>query len=308
VSEDVEEPAEPDTSASGNNEADAHSAPGRDPFSQPYGPALEDLIKQVARTQRAIRDQIVRAAPGAAIVEQVRSSIEGQRKSLIEPAIKAAAAIREQLREALPDNWRDLNGDEFRGVLELCEEGKVTVVWAPRAEIVKELATAGSQPEREKVLVARREEILADVRIAIDAAARSAVSGHQEAKDQALEAVGAAEAGFDRAAQTLFASALGHILEGSLGFERPGKAFKEFKGRDLDEALMVELRLISLQLGTVNALTDTDESPEGFNRHGTQHGSPGYLTEPAMLGAALLVAGWIRELSWISENRPDLLK
>jgi hypothetical protein len=61
-------------------------------------------------------------------------------------------------------------------------------------------------------------------------------------------------------------------------------------------------------VSTVNALTDTKSNPDGFNRHGTQHGSPDHLSEAAMLGAALLVAGWIHELSWLREHRPDVIE
>jgi hypothetical protein len=205
----------------------------------------------------------------------------------------------------MPENWRDLPRDGFFQVTDLAEKGEIAMVWVPRTEIVIELLEAESHAEREQVLVSHRSDVLDDVIAMIEEASVCAVPAQSEAREQAREAVEAARAGLDRAAQTLFAAALGHVLEGALGFVRPGAAYKAFKGKDLNEALIVELRLVCLQLATVNALINTVDGPVGFNRHGTQHGAPEHLSEPAMLGAALLVAGWLRELSWIAEHHPE---
>lgn len=165
-----------------------------------------------------------------------------------------------------------------------------------------------TQGDRERVLVSHRDEILEDVAVALAESIISELPAQDAAREQAEEALEAARAGLDRAAQSLFGSALGHVLEGTLGFERPGKAFKEFKDKDLDAAVIGELRIVCLQLATVNSLTDTDEHPVGFNRHGTLHGNPAYFSEASMLAAALLVAGWIRELSWLAEHRSELFQ
>lgn len=109
--------------------------------------------------------------------------------------------------------------------------------------------------------MAHRDEILQDVAAALDDSKISRLPEQDEARDQATAALDAARAGLDRSAQSLFASALGHVLEGSLGFDRPGKAFKAFKSKDLDAAVISELRVVCLQLATVNSLTDTDEDP-----------------------------------------------
>jgi len=267
---------------------------------------LEQWAQSIARTQQSIREAFARVAvPSAAWLDRLNTQIEANRKSIIEPALKMAAYVRDAMSEAMPANWSDMSSEEFGAVLELAEKGVISLVWGPRREVTVLLAQARSQADLEAVLLAHRDEILEDVGVVLSESVISQTSAQDEALDQACEALNAASAGFDRAAQSLFASALGHVLEGSLGFERPGKAFKEFKNKDLDEAVLSELRIVCLQLATVNALTDTDQHPDGFNRHGTQHGNPDYLSQASMLGAALLVAGWIRELSWLAEHRPE---
>ena len=270
---------------------------------------LEQHMRSISRTQESIRKAIAAVGvPSTEWVNQVRAQIEANRKSIIEPALRMGASVRDAMREAMPTNWRDMSGDEFREVLGLAKTGVVNLVWAPRAEVTIELAAARIQADREHVLVAHRDELLQDVATVLGESTVTQLPEQDVAREQAAEALEAARAGLDRAAQSLFASALGHVLEGSLGFERPGKAFKAFKDKDLDAAVISELRVVCLQLATVNSLTDTDQNPDGFNRHGTQHGNPAYFSEASMLGAALLVAGWIRELSWLAEHRPDVFK
>lgn len=271
--------------------------------------ALRALGESLLETQQSISQAFTRATlPSTQWVEQLREQIATNQKALIEPALRAAKTARELLRHALPVNWQELEPQDLRDVITLAELGVVALVWVPRLEITSQLAAAADQAQREQILISNREQILADVETALADSTANEIPQQDEARDQAQEAHRAAVAGLDRAAQTLFAAALGHVLEGSLGFPRPGLAFKKFKETDLDEAGISELRLACLQIATVNALTDTDQRPDGFNRHGTQHGSPAFFSEASMLGAALLVAGWIRELSWLAEHHPEAFR
>jgi hypothetical protein len=276
-------------------------AAGRDPTRA----ALDHLLAQATVTQDLIRKQLGALTISAGVVDRLNTQIAEIGTSFTEPLRKLGEQFGQQWRAAMPENWRDLPRDGFFQVTDLAEKGEIAMVWVPRTEIVIELLEAKSHAEREQVLVSHRSDVLDDVIAMIEEASVCAVPAQSEAREQAREAVEAARAGLDRAAQTLFAAALGHVLEGALGFVRPGAAYKAFKGKDLNEALIVELRLVCLQLATVNALINTVDGPVGFNRHGTQHGAPEHLSEPAMLGAALLVAGWLRELSWIAEHHPE---
>jgi hypothetical protein len=270
-------------------------------------PSLRRILGDISRTQDTLREQVLRAVVPAPIAEQLREQINSQLRTLIEPAPLFADRVARQFDEAMPANWRGMDSAQFWKVMDLCASGRIAVVWVPRSEVVIQLTDTASHAERERVLINHRALVLDDVANALVEATADVTTAQTQASSQATEAIEAARAGFDRAAQTLLASALGHLLEGALGFERPGSAHKEFKQRDLDEATLTELRLVCLQLSTVNALTDTRFAPLGFNRHGTQHGSPNHFSGAAMLGAALLVAGWIRELSWLAEHRPAVL-
>lgn len=266
------------------------------------------MLGDVSNTQDTLREQVRRFVMPPPITEQLREQISRQLKTLIEPARELSARIAQQFDDAMPANWRGIDSAQFWKVMDLCETARVAVVWVPRSAVVIELAEAVSHAECEQILVRHRDQTLDDVAKALREATVNPTAAHQEARSQATEAIEAARAGFDRAAQTLMASALGHLLEGALGFERPGKAHKKFKERELNDAGLTELRIVCLQSATVNALTDTKLAPEGFNRHGTQHGSPSHISQAAMLGAATLVAGWIRELSWLCEHPPEVVK
>lgn len=98
-------------------------------------------------------------------------------------------------------------------------------------------------------------------------------------------------------------------MQATLGFVHLADARREFEARrDLDDTLLAELRLACLRLASANALTNTVDHMEGFNRHGTQHGMPAFFSQEHMSSSALLVCGWIRELSWIKEHPLDLLR
>jgi hypothetical protein len=266
---------------------------------------LADVLKGLERNRAAFAEQILK---GAQISERIsrdfREQLERNRRAIIEPALKAAVFVRDQIQQALPANWHDLDGDQFAALLDLAESGELCLVWAPRHEIVVEVLDAATHDDRDAVLRAHCEDVLDDVLSLLDDAAATAVPAQDQARDLVREAVAAAQSGFDRAAQALLASALGLILEGILGFERLGAAYKAYKDTDPEDAVIADLRLVCIQLTTANALVDTEHSPDGFNRHGTQHGDFDFLGEADMLAGALLTAAWIRELSWIAEHQP----
>jgi hypothetical protein len=249
-----------------------------------------------------IINEAIRYSTELSRFDDVLRQIEANRKAVIEPAIRMARQAADLIAASLPQNWQEV--DDVVPVLGLAEIGTIPLIWVPRADIIAALAASGTHAEREQILVDRRNDILTDVDVAFRDSAGSGSAALQHAYAQAGQALASAGASLDVPAQTAFASALGHILEGALGFDRPGAAHRLYAATKPDETDITELRLAFLQVATANALTDTKFAPSGFNRHGTQHGNPAYLTEPSMLGAALLVVGWLRELRWLEENDP----
>jgi hypothetical protein len=249
-----------------------------------------------------IINEAIRYSTELSRFDDVLRQIEANRKTVIEPAIRMAQQAADLIAAALPENWRDV--DDIFPVLGLAETGTIPLIWAPRADIVAALAASGTHAAREQILVDRRNDVLVDVDAVFQDAAGSGNAALQQAYTQAGQALASAEANLDVPAQAAFASALGHVLEGALGFDRPGAAYRLYAATKPDDTDISELRLAFLQVATANALTDTKFAPSGFNRHGTQHGNPAYLTQPSMLGAALLVVGWLRELRWLEDNEP----
>jgi hypothetical protein len=195
-----------------------------------FTPSVRRLLGDISRTQESLREQVRRSIMPPPIAEQLRERFNRQLKTLIEPAREFAARAARQLEEAMPANWRGIDTVQFWKVMDLCETAEVAVVWVPRSEVVVKLAEAAAHAERERILVAHRGQILDDVAGALREATVNPTVAQQEARSQAIEGIEAARAGFDRAAQTLLASALGHLLEGALGFERPGTAHKRVQG------------------------------------------------------------------------------
>ena len=103
----------------------------------------------------------------------------------------------------------------------------------------------------------------------------------------------------------------GQVLHGVFGYPLIGglgAAYKKFAARDIEETPMILLKGALLELCTVRALTDIERArPEPFNRHGTQHGDRRFFSKANALTGLLLLAGWIREFTWIAENHPDVL-
>jgi hypothetical protein len=196
------------------------------------------------------------------------------------------AELAKRFEEVLPTNWQGLDEGEFDRVIELARDGTLALVWVPEIGVVRALVAAGEVRAREQALVNARGTILSNVAAVLDEG-RTSGALVPELRRFVGEALAAATAGMDLAAQTLLAVALSRLLHGGLGFKRLGAAFNAWEHQDPEDALIGELRLTSIQRATVRALLNTDASLGGFNRHGTLHGTPAFLNEPAMLAGFL---------------------
>lgn len=156
-------------------------------------PSLLNAIEQIGRTQESLA-RIGRFTPPPAVVQRIHGQIEALRNGIIEPAIKAAAAVAETMRESLPNNWRGLSASQLTAVLRLAETGAVATVWAPRSVITVALAEAPTPAGRSVLLISRRTEIMDDADEALADCVHFVSAEHSDALDQAVEAIAAAVA------------------------------------------------------------------------------------------------------------------
>ena len=265
-------------------------------------PGVADAIAKANRALAQISESQLKAAREAARI------VENYRLDWARDLAKFVHSAREALIEAWPPNWQGLSPEQIGDALELAEEGSIPIIWIPPEPILREILDAGAFRDRESVLSKHRTELLEAAREALADSRVEVISQQAELAEFADEALAAADAGLDRAAQSLAASGIGHVLHSVLGYELLGAAFKELSDRMASDAGVHELRVVSLQIATSNALIDTDRGPDGFNRHGTLHGAPEHFSEPAMLASVMLLVGWIRELADLAEHHPEVFR
>jgi hypothetical protein len=287
---------------------------------EPLGASNRELRDYEASLFKSVREAT--EAPLAQIAQQVADAqaevlrniaapiLEGDWLSadLRETMERTQQALREHFERVMPPNFAELDIDVFSVALEMSGSGGPCVVWAPRREIIEELVACATFDERGAVLSASRADVLNDVREILSAASTTAAPIQQDLHRLATSACLAAIDGHDDAAQALAAAGLGSVIHDVLGHQRFAPARAQMATHDLQEAAIDEVRYLTLRRATANAITPTRESPEGFNRHGTLHGNLSAYNEATMLSAVLLLAGWVRELSWWAENHPEVFQ
>jgi hypothetical protein len=268
---------------------------------------IEQAAKQLDVSRSAGLNDVLKAATAhpRLSIEPSLEAARAYRRAAIEPALRAAEAMRDLWRSAIPPNLRELERAEVDRVLDIAASTGPSLFWAPRAEVVREVLELDDFASRGAVLVAARVEVLEDVSEVLHEAGVSAVTEQGEVHALAQQALAAAQDGHDAACQALTAAALGRVIHGVLGYELLGRAYKTLSRRKPEETILRALRVVHLELATANSLIDTDANPEGFNRHGTIHGDPAYYSQAHLLAGLLLVAGWVRELSWWTEHHPS---
>jgi hypothetical protein len=269
------------------------------------GVGLQGLDLRVASASGQLRETVGRIT---SIGEQWSARLAEIVDAIPTDMLEAAAELGRRVREAFPPNWRGLESGDIGRILRLAQEGTLCLVWTPRSEVMRDLLAAPDHAAREAVLVAARSTVIEDVGALIDSVGGPEVVPIQgELRELVREALDAAEAGYDRAAQALLAVALTSLLQEGFGFARLSYARDAWQDEDPEDAVLGKIRLVCIQRATVNALVNTDTAVGGFNRHGTLHGVSGFMAEPAMLAGFLLLAAWVRELAWYAEHHPEVL-
>lgn len=268
---------------------------------------MRGFREQMERMAEGIRKSLEPMQAQQAIVSRLAKQIEANRKAVLEPILRTAAAIREAWIEGMPANLRELEFESLWRALEVTSESGPCLVWAPRAAIVQELVDQKSFDDRAAVLIAHRDEVLDDAEALLADSTVTVIPEQDEIRGFVEEAIAAARDGHDQAAQALLAAALSHVIHGARGFEKFKDAYNAMS-HDVEKTALRFARPVHIEMATVNAITNTYSDPEGFNRHGSLHGDPAFYGEAEMLAGVLLVSAWVRELSWWAENDPSFFQ
>ena len=150
---------------------------------------------------------------------------------------RAAKGIRER---AFPPNWSEFSDDEIKSILALMEETGWSLVWVPRAEVIRALLDADAGG-REEVLVNSAQDIVIDLDAALAEVNHTQLV---ELRDALAQAIGAFRAGFPGPAQSYAAAVFTTTMHVPLGLKKFNDARDEFgeAGADGGRAVGVQDR------------------------------------------------------------------
>lgn len=205
--------------------------------------------------------------------------------------------LAEALRRAYAPNWIDLDIDED-GLFQLGQQG-ISVVWVPRATLIKALLAQPNVEARRALLAASA------LRIVEDCEEATRTVQHQKLrpyKARLMEAVEAHRAGLHAAAQAISSVVLTALLQRVFNHDQLAHVKKSaFRAKYPEEVELWQLKIALLIEAAVPAVQGgrdqlPDEQLEGFNRHDTLHrvADQAYTLSNAM-SALLLATGLLLE-------------
>jgi hypothetical protein len=217
------------------------------------------------------------------------------------------ARMHANYRRSLPDNWQSIESS-LLDVIDTVKDSGISLVWAPRDELVLRFVAATSRAEREDLLGRERDVVLADLGAAMEAVGVVDLAGFDAAATFARESLAAARDGHLAAAQALAACGLEPAVKLSFGIKNLGQVRKQFDTRNVDDVRLTLMKVTLLQMCTARALAQYDSGsiPVGFNRHATQHGERTCFTDANALSGMLLLIGWLREFRWFADHHPEM--
>jgi hypothetical protein len=293
----------------------------------PYGDQVRRLIREIQRanlqalaSEVALRARQIRELQESAVGVELKRTLAAFQQATVprmpdiarvvdtinsERAREIAAVLteigksaRELQKRALPPNWLEFNSDEIEAIIALMEETGWSLVWVPRADIVRKLLDAADE-EPQDVLLASKDEILDDLNAALLEVKHSQLV---ELRDHIVQAIGSFRAGFDAPAQALASAVFTTLMHVHLGLRKFGEAREEFAKHDPIESDIMLLKLAAIYRTAARAIDtywgEDDESiPTDFNRHASTHRvSEVQYTTVNALAALLLVTSLLREL------------
>lgn len=195
----------------------------------------------------------------------------------------------------LPRNWWQLTIGRHQHAVKVMAETGVCLVWVPPGEVVDTILRAANKKERDAVLLANSELILASIAEVLDEATHPQLTTNTAAAREALDAY---RAGFPGPAQSHAATILSGVVEDHYGWKL-GEAASAFEQEASGEVGLWSLRRTMIQEAVRTAILNYSKRPHepGFNRHLSVHGvSEQQFTPAHALQGLMLVAGALREL------------
>lgn len=221
------------------------------------------------------------------VADQVRQVLESTERVKIQ-----------YLRTAGPENWSDLDGDEFGKLLRMAEAG-IPVAWVPRPSILIKLLAVDFEHNNDallEVLMMHEKEVLEDCSSVVAAAHTGPFSELVRFGDQAVDAF---HSGFPLAAQALAASLLDTLLRAAV--EKPSKSqyYKKVKDaiNSADTIALLPWAVAHWPVLTALVNFDSDGPPlSKFNRHATAHavGDIQYSRENGLI-SLMMASSMLRE-------------
>jgi hypothetical protein len=251
---------------------------------------------EVMRSVAALHESLVPRIPDLA---QMFNTINAEwTREILASAAELARAARELRERAFPPNWSAFSGEEIDAILKLMDETGWSLVWVPRAEVIRQLLDA-EDGDRPAVLVNSDEEIVADLDAALEAVRHTQLV---ELRDALSQAVGAYRAGFPGPAQSHAAAVFTTTMHVHLELKNFRAAREEFEMRDPMDVELMLFKLAAIYKTAARAIAtywgdDQEPIPTSFNRHASAHRvSEVQYTKVNALAALLLATSLLREL------------
>jgi hypothetical protein len=282
--------------------------------SSPGADGLMGVHEQLGRViQSALSEELLGGNVGQLVnqsAEVLRQTVAAALERERQAWRQGLAQMQTEYRRNLPENWQDIE-PSLLDVIEAVKQTGICLVWVPRAALVMRFVQTESRGAREALLVSQRDAVLNDLETMVEEAGTVDLAGFDAASAFARDAITTARNGHMTAAQSLAACGLEPAARVSFGIRSLNQMREVFGARDTRSVPGMLAKVTLLQLCTAKALAPYGEalpSPEGFNRHATQHGRRECFSDANALAALLLLVGWLREFRWFADHHPEAFR
>ena len=226
----------------------------------------------------------------------------GGKASFIQRITDASRRWVEAFKRALPINWRDLDVSEVDAVVKLMLDTGISLAWAPRTSIIRELLAAKTSQEHKEILETRSAEILEDLEEALERITSTRLLPSVEA---CKESVTTCRDGHPDPALAYASTILSHLVHDYFE-EKSFKGIREaFEDVDpLNDVGHTDFPLFTVGRIWVRAFERFENSgDDAYNRNRTLHILGDHYCEANLLAALMLVTGLLCELQRFEDRR-----